>query len=232
MNVLHTHIEMKGQELYKQNITDSLFRFSVYFFMQVIQLKIMCMYFFSAFFKIIFKINLFILLIFFFSCVGSSLWCAGFSLRWARLLWSPGSSCRGSVVVTHGQLQLAGSVVVEHGLSCSVACGIFLDQGSNPCPQDWQADSQPLHHQGSTCAFLKNRSLLEYNCYTILCQFLLYTKVNQPYAYLRPHIPSFLSLPPIFPIPPLQVIAKHRADLPVLSCCFPLAILHSVVYIC
>ena len=26
-----------------------------------------------------------------------------------------------------------GSVVVEHGLSCSEACGIFPDQGSNPC---------------------------------------------------------------------------------------------------
>ena len=31
----------------------------------------------------------------------------------------------------------------------SVACGIFPDQGSNPCPLHWQADSQPLHHQGS-----------------------------------------------------------------------------------
>ena len=43
----------------------------------------------------------------------------------------------------------AGSVVVAHGPSCSVACGIFPDQGSNPYPLYWQADSQPLHHQGS-----------------------------------------------------------------------------------
>ena len=42
-----------------------------------------------------------------------------------------------------------GSVVVYHGPSCSAACGIFPDQGSNPCPLHWQADSQPLHHQGS-----------------------------------------------------------------------------------
>ena len=28
-----------------------------------------------------------------------------------------------------------------HGLRCSEACGIFLDQGSNPCPLHWQADS-------------------------------------------------------------------------------------------
>ena len=43
----------------------------------------------------------------------------------------------------------AGSVVVAHGLSCSAACGIFPDQGSNPCLLHWQADSQPLRHQGS-----------------------------------------------------------------------------------
>ena len=28
-----------------------------------------------------------------------------------------------------------------HGLSCSTACGIFPDQGSNPCPLPWQEDS-------------------------------------------------------------------------------------------
>ena len=38
---------------------------------------------------------------------------------------------------------------MAHGLSCSAACGVFPDQGSNPCPLHWQADSQPLHHQGS-----------------------------------------------------------------------------------
>ena len=30
---------------------------------------------------------------------------------------------------------------VVQGLSCCAACGIFLDQGSNPCPLHWQADS-------------------------------------------------------------------------------------------
>ena len=43
----------------------------------------------------------------------------------------------------------AGSAIVAHGRSCSVACGIFPDQGSNPCPLHWHADSQPLRHQGS-----------------------------------------------------------------------------------
>ena len=47
----------------------------------------------------------------------------------------------------------AGSVVVAHGPSCSAACGIFPDQGSNPCPLRWQADSQPLRHQGSPSVY-------------------------------------------------------------------------------
>ena len=71
--------------------------------------------------------------------------------------------------------------------------------------------------------FFLNTSLLEYNCFTILCQFLLYNRVNQPYAYIYPHIPSLLSLPPTLHISPLQAITKHQADLPVLCCCFPLA---------
>ena len=66
----------------------------------------------------------------------SSLRCAGLSLSRPLLLWSTGS-------------RRAGSVVVAHGPSCSAACGIFPDQGLNPCPLHWQADSQPLHHQGS-----------------------------------------------------------------------------------
>ena len=73
----------------------------------------------------------------------SSSWCAGLSLLRPLLLRSTGS-------------RRTGSVVVAHGPSCSAACGIFPDQGSNPCPLHWQADSQPLRHQGSpTMLFLK-----------------------------------------------------------------------------
>ena len=43
----------------------------------------------------------------------------------------------------------SGSVIVTHGPSRFAACGILPDQGSNPCPLHWQADSQPLRHQGS-----------------------------------------------------------------------------------
>ena len=74
----------------------------------------------------------------------SSLQCAGFSLWWPLLLRSTGSSRMG-----FNSCGTQASVVVAHGLSCSMACGIFPDQGSNPCLLHWQADSQPLHHQGS-----------------------------------------------------------------------------------
>ena len=66
----------------------------------------------------------------------SSSRCAGLSLSWPLLLRGTGP-------------RRAGSVVVAHGPSCSAACGIFPEQGSNPCPLHWQADSQPLRHQGS-----------------------------------------------------------------------------------
>ena len=58
----------------------------------------------------------------------SSSQCAGLSLLQPLLLRSTGSRC-------------AGSVVVAHGPSCSAACGILPDQGSNPCPLHWQVDS-------------------------------------------------------------------------------------------
>ena len=90
--------------------------------------------------------------LFIFGCVGSSFLhelslvvasgghsssrCAGLALSRPLLLWSTGS-------------RRAGSVIVAHGPSCSAACGIFPDQGPNPCPLHRQADSQPLRHQGS-----------------------------------------------------------------------------------
>ena len=46
-----------------------------------------------------------------------------------------------------------GSVIAAHGPSRSAARGILPDQGLNPCPLHWQADSQPLRHQGSPCSW-------------------------------------------------------------------------------
>ena len=111
---------------------------------------------FFFFFKSIFFFNytiLGVLYLFINGCVGSSFLCEGFllvvasgghsssrcaglSLSRPLLLRSTGSRC-------------AGSAIVAHGPSCSAARGIFPDQGSNPCPLHWQAESQPLRHQGS-----------------------------------------------------------------------------------
>ena len=66
----------------------------------------------------------------------SSSQCTGLSLSQPHLLQSTGS-------------RRTASAIVVHGPSRSVACGIFPDQGLNPCPLHCQADSQPLRHQGS-----------------------------------------------------------------------------------
>ena len=91
----------------------------------------------------------------------SSSRCAGLSLSRPLLLRSTSS-------------RHAGSVVVAHGPSCSAACGILPDQGSNPCPLHWQADSQPLRHQGSPITFIiKNKIIFNikyvYTCILDYC---------------------------------------------------------------
>ena len=55
------------------------------------------------------------------------------------------------------------SVVVAHGSSCSAACGIFPEQGSNPRALHWQADAQPLHHQGSPTITLHTKNQENFN---------------------------------------------------------------------
>ena len=89
----------------------------------------------------------------------SSSRCAGPSLSRPLLLRSTGS-------------RRAGSVIVAHGPRCSAACGIFPDQGSNPCPLHWQADSQPLRHQGSPflrfCTVIREQNATYYILYYFL----------------------------------------------------------------
>ena len=108
----------------------------------------------------ILDINLFFLIffsfkfiyLFIFGCVGSSFLCEGF--LWLRRAGSTlhrgarASHYRGLSLRGTGSRR-AGSAIVAHRPSCSTARGIFPDQGSNPCPLHWQADSQPLRHQGS-----------------------------------------------------------------------------------
>ena len=58
---------------------------------------------------------------------------------------------------------------MAHGLSCSMACGIFPDQGSNPCLLHWQVDSLPLSHLST--AFVKNTSCVPLGNFTSSLRF-------------------------------------------------------------
>ena len=88
--------------------------------------------------------------------------CAGCSFR-VRWVCCESSCQRDSVKIESGNIsfwskstsssQSVGSVAVVHGLNCSEACGIFPDQGSNPCLLHWQVDSLPLSHQGFNFLF-------------------------------------------------------------------------------
>ena len=55
-------------------------------------------------------------------------------------IWASVVQLLGSVVAIPGP-QSIGLTVVGHRLSCSEACGIFPDQGWNPCLVHWQVDS-------------------------------------------------------------------------------------------
>ena len=123
-----------------------------------------CQFFCYCFGFLFFKYNIFYLFIYFWLCWvfvsvrglslvaasggHSSLRCAGLSLSRPLLLRNTGS-------------RRAGSVVVAHGPSCSAACGIFPDQGLNPRPLHWQADSQPLRHQGSPYCFVFSAFIIQ-----------------------------------------------------------------------
>ena len=67
------------------------------------------------------------------------------------------ATSRGSPLVVGHRLWLRASLchgtwasgVTPLRFSCSMACGIFLDQGWNLGPLHWRAGSYPLYHQGS-----------------------------------------------------------------------------------
>ena len=100
-----------------------------------------------------FKFNFYLFIyLFIYGWVGSSFLCGGFLQLWqvgATLHRGARASLSRPLLLRSTGSRRAGSVIVAPGPSCSAACGIFPDQGSNPCPLNWQADSQPLHHQGS-----------------------------------------------------------------------------------
>ena len=129
----------------------------------------------------------------------SSSRCTGLSPSRPLLLWSTGS-------------RRAGSVVVAHGPSCSAACGILPDQGSNPCPLHWQADSQPLRHQGSPQPifnFLKNlHTVLHSSCSNLQCKLWIESPLLTSPSSLQPSNPH--KALPIPTSPRTYTVGKER----------------------
>ena len=89
------------------------------------------------------------------------------------------------------------SVVVVHGLSCPLACEIFQDRGSNPCPLHWQ--EEPPHNLGSPCIHLlmNTASVLKFRA------------SESVYDSFKKGISVFLS--PL--VPPLIFRARHYGGL-------------------
>ena len=87
------------------------------------------------------------------------LWRAGAPLQLqAQASRCSGVSCCRAWALDHMSFSSCSSQAIEYRLnacgalaqlSCSTACGIFSDQGSNLCLLHWQVDSLPLSLQGS-----------------------------------------------------------------------------------
>ena len=127
------------------------------------------MVFFILFFTILKKEFYFIFFLFSFLCAEPLLLqglfssCGDWGLLWLwfLLLQITGFRARGLSSWVSG-LESTGPAVVGRGLSCCSACGIFLDQGSNPCLLHFQADSLPLSHRRSLVVSLISKKILTF----------------------------------------------------------------------
>ena len=100
--------------------------------------------------------------------------CADFSLRWHLLLQCMGSRHTG---------------FRSFDACCSMAYRNFPDQRPNPCSLHWQADSQPLDHQGSLkrilssmtfCLVTRRGSRNKLHLHPIDCKVKVYLKKTAP----------------------------------------------------
>ena len=108
-----------------------------------------------------------------------------------------------TLVVVVRRLQSTSSAIVVPGLSCPAACGISLDQGSNPRLLHRQADSSPLSHQGSPAGTLLTCTLcLGRGCLGFLCS-------GHP-AHHPPH-PADSGPASTLPLPPITGFTGTRA---------------------
>ena len=66
-------------------------------------------------------------------------------------------------LVEHRLQSAWASVIMAHRPGCPVTCGIFLDQASNLCPLDWQANSYPPDQGSPSSEFLECKNEM---CFT------------------------------------------------------------------
>ena len=76
----------------------------------------------------------------------SSFWCTGFSLQRLLLFQSTGWRHTDSGAAVCSSRMCRHQQLWHTGLVAHIACGIFPDQGSNPCPLHLQAVSYPPYH--------------------------------------------------------------------------------------
>ena len=114
------------------------------------------------------------------SCGARASYCDVFSCCQARALGCVGFSSCGS-----WESESTGSTVVVHGLSCSMACRIFPDQGWNLCLLHWQAGSSPLSHQGSLKWALFAYLFLSLKLQTLRCPIFSVPRLAKGVAFLK-----------------------------------------------
>ena len=144
------------------------------------------------------------------------------SLRFCARAFSSCGEWGPLFIAVRRPLTVAASLVVEHRLqtrrlsNCGSRAQLLRGMWDLPRPGH-EPVSPALAGRFSTTVppgkpqmgiFLT--SLLEYNCFTMVCQFLLYNKVNQLYIYIYPHISSPLRFPPSHPPYPTP-LGSHKA---------------------
>ena len=144
-------------------------------------------------------------------CTAQTSHCSGFSSHRA---WAPGHT---------------SSIVVVYQLSCLMACEIFPDQGSNPCPLHWQLNFQPVdHHRSLQACFIKCQT--HYNC-SVNIQFSSVQFSRSVVSdSLRPHEPQQARPPCPSPTPGVHSnpCSLSRWCRPTISSCHPLLLLPSI----
>ena len=109
---------------------------------------------YNIFYSFFFLINLFVYL--FLAVLGLRFYARAFSScgkRGPLFITVRGPLTIAASLVAEHRSRRSGSVVVAHGPSCSTTCGILPDQGPNPRPLHWQADSQTTAPPGKPSIF-------------------------------------------------------------------------------